>query len=696
MKLIRAKFDGFRLLNGVELVFSTDRERNITVIRAANESGKTTMLHALQWCLFGDDALPSSYNLFSMDLSLGETSKTCVEIDYEIEGKRGMQRYKIIRSLIENVGTQMHGKSDAQLYEITLNGTKEIPNVEAYLAAHMPSELREVFFTDGDRALSFIEGKKTEQQKRVKKAIEQLMGLPMLEKAVSHIKASESDLRSKADEASGNQELHAIRVELEKLDTEIPAISQQLETLKDQITHLNELHAKANSDLEEALKRGNREEIARELARVRKHKAAAEGRIKTAESSQAGLLSNKTFARELLRDKMKAAGQILDVLRQKGQIPNKTIPILEDRLRHSDCICGESLDKNTQDGMRRRKYIEKLIEDSKDADALRSKVSDLYFEGRDLFQENPAQWLKAYAEAFKTRNLEQRVYGDLCSEEANLEVRLAKVQDDDVQRAREMRDTYQKQLQECISEVSKYDVSLKGKIARKVEKSKLFDVLSKKEKKGRKYALELQVARDIKSVFEGTLDLMKTREVQSVSSLMNEYFLQMIGADPENALIQKAAIDSDFRIVVHGRNNRVMDPSLDLNGASRRALTIAFVLALTEVSGVEAPNVIDTPLGMMSGFVKTAVVKVASEASDQLILFLTHDEIKGCEDILDEKAGRVMTVTNPVHYPKILKNDPGTSEAKALLCQCDHRNFCKLCERRESARQPVVAEVGNV
>lgn len=693
MKLIRAKFDGFRLLNGVELIFSVDPERNITVIRAANESGKTTMLYALQWCLFGDDAIPSSYNLFSMDLKAGQTSETCVEIDYEIEGKRGTQRYKLIRSLIESVGTQMHGKSDAQLYEITPSGTKEIPNVEAYLAAHMPSELREVFFTDGDRALSFIEGKRTEQQKRVKKAIEQLMGLPMLEKAVSHVKTSESDLRSKADEAAGSQELHALRVELEKLDTEIPAISEKLEKLKDDITNLNELYAKADNDLQEALKRGNREEIARELARVKKHKAAAEGRIKTAESSQASLLSNKTFARELLSEKMKAAGQILDGLRQKGQIPNKTIPILEDRLRHSDCICGESLDKSTEDGMRRRTHIEKLIEDSRDADALRSKVSDLYFEGRELFEDKPAQWLTAYTDAFKTRNQEQRVYDDLCNEEADLEARLAKVQDDDVQRAREMRDTYHKRLQECISEASKYEVALKSKAARKVEKSKSFDTLSKKEKKGRKYALELQVARDIRAVFEKTLELMKTREVQSVSVRMNEYFLRMIGADPDNALIQKAAIDSDFRIVVHGRNNRVLDPSLDLNGASRRALTIAFVLALTEVSGVEAPNVIDTPLGMMSGFVKTEVVRVASEASAQLILFLTHDEIKGCEDILDERAGRVMTITNPVHYPKILKNDPRTTEARALLCQCDHRSFCKLCERRESARQTVVGEV---
>ena len=107
---------------------------------------------------------------------------------------------------------------------------------------------------------------------------------------------------------------------------------------------------------------------------------------------------------------------------------------------------------------------------------------------------------------------------------------------------------------------------------------------------------------------------------------------------------------------------------------STRALTISFVLALTEISGVEAPNVIDTPLGMMAGFVKTEVVRTAADNSSQLILFLTHDEIKGCEEILYDRAVVTATLTNPAHYPKILKNDPGTMEARVLQCSCDHKS----------------------
>jgi DNA sulfur modification protein DndD len=67
-------------------------------------------------------------------------------------------------------------------------------------------------------------------------------------------------------------------------------------------------------------------------------------------------------------------------------------------------------------------------------------------------------------------------------------------------------------------------------------------------------------------------------------------------------------------------------------------------------------------------------------------LFLTHDEINGCESILDARAGKVTTITNPLHYPRILKNDPGTTAAQALQCDCDHRGVCRICDRHPTAQ----------
>ena len=59
MKLLRARFSNFRLLRNIELDFRLlAGDKKLIVLRAENESGKTTILNGLQWGLFGDDAIP--------------------------------------------------------------------------------------------------------------------------------------------------------------------------------------------------------------------------------------------------------------------------------------------------------------------------------------------------------------------------------------------------------------------------------------------------------------------------------------------------------------------------------------------------------------------------------------------------------------------------------------------------------------
>lgn len=89
---------------------------------------------------------------------------------------------------------------------------------------------------------------------------------------------------------------------------------------------------------------------------------------------------------------------------------------------------------------------------------------------------------------------------------------------------------------------------------------------------------------------------------------------------------------------------------------------------------------------MTSGYVKRSILRTAVRESAQLVLFLTHDEIAGCEEIIDEAAGVVFTLTNPAHYPKMLVNNPGVAERKVLRCECDHRSECQVCQRRSDAQ----------
>jgi DNA sulfur modification protein DndD len=277
---------------------------------------------------------------------------------------------------------------------------------------------------------------------------------------------------------------------------------------------------------------------------------------------------------------------------------------------------------------------------------------------------------------------------ELGGQSRELEARIGKLPDVDVAQLKNTRDLYSQQHLEAVRREIELQTKVKSLGERVGDLKLALEKLLSVDERGQQLLAELEVAKDLEDILVASLEAMKTRELAQVSKRTNDLFLKMIGADPEQiekAVIQRAEITDDFRIVVFGPNGRMLDPSQDLNGASRRALTIAFILALTRVSQVEAPNVIDTPLGMTSGYVKRAILSVAANQSAQLILFLTHDEIKGCEDILDLKAGRIFTLTNPAQYPKILVNPPPISDTRVILCACTHRQTCSICERKDNA-----------
>ena len=206
----------------------------------------------------------------------------------------------------------------------------------------------------------------------------------------------------------------------------------------------------------------------------------------------------------------------------------------------------------------------------------------------------------------------------------------------------------------------------------------------------------LTVTEDTAAIVRGTLDDLEQIYLARVSQRLNDLFLEMVGADPASMaelaagqgkptsqVLVGAAITSDNEIVVYSNDSRTLNPENELSGAQKRALTFSFIWALTEVSQVVAPRIIDTPLGMMSGRVKQRVLELITTPSSsptdvekQVVLFLTRDEIRGIEPIIDARAGRVITFTNTDQFPVDVVNNPNVDVPEVLRCECNHRQFC--------------------
>lgn len=704
MKLIKAHFRNFRLLKDIELDFSESNEKKLTVIRAANESGKTTCQYGLMWGLFGSKyALKKDYVLSPKD-SITNLTNT-VEISVEIEFSQSQyahhrapmeieeNKFRLKRLCTEkwrNQNFEERINEQWHLHKITSNGVVKLTQAEAeeVLNNALPVALKDVYFTDGDSALAFIESGATlgVKRTRVSMAVESLLGLEVLRQTSKHLGVVANKFGSEVDNTN-------YKDEYQNLSDKILSYEEDIEEAKTEIIEKNEELLKANTEIklvrakiEDLLRLGDKSKLLADLNAEKSGLRRAQENANDSLKRISTLISKNMNLSQFMVSEYASKGiDILNGLSAKNQLPKLNIPILEELLEQEKCFCGEDLGTTSESGKQKRQHIEKSIVDSVQSDAIQDAATTLYFSVRSQkFDDGSGKWLEEYkstTQALFNSNSSINVY---LKNIEKLNESISKIDDSNLQNNRDLERSLESAKTKAAQRVSELEYIIKNNTERKNDSEVLRKTLESKIGKVSDVGSFINLSRKAKEVFENIIEKLKKEELRKVSEQFNNIFLDMIGSDPANnnlTVITKAELTQDYDIVVYGPNGNRLDPDQDLNGASRRAITLAFILALTKVSEVEAPNVIDTPLGMMSGFVKKSVLENTIKEGSQLILFLTHDEINGVESILDKFAGKVYTLSNPAHYPRMLVNKIKVNDSRIVRCECDHRHSCEVCQR---------------
>ena len=619
-------------------------------------------------------------------------SEISVAIDFEVVSARSARTdtYCIIREAHESVRGSAWERSPStiKLWQMQDTGGKQIRYPEARVKRELPPELREVFFTDGDRALSFIEADTRDKRDRVQRAIRSLLGLDIIEDSLRHVHQASVRVNRQAKEDDSSDELQKVASRLDEITDEATQLESEIADAKEQFSTFSEKVYETRKNIDDALVKGDKEQLQREYQTVANRLKQTDTEIDTAAGDHAQLFRSLALSRDLLAPILSDSIGKLNDLRQQGKFPKAAVPILEERLNATTCICGESLAGHDPHGKRRREHIKHLIDQSRKPDELQGSLTDLYYAAAQLQLDQVTEeesWSSEYKRVAARRGELGQNREALASQLRSLDVQIDQLPDTDIQGLRDTLRDYERQRDSSRDRQVRNETRLETLREEARDLTRQRGNLLREQEKGSRILAELNVIQDIESVLKNSYERITNEELSKVSGLMNAFFLEMIGADPEQrAIVQRAEISPEFDILVYGPEDRMLNPDLNLNGASRRALTLAFILALTKVSEVEAPNVIDTPLGMMSGYVKRSVLRTAIRESHQLVLFLTRSEIAECEELLDAAAGQVITLTNSAHYPTILKNDPQVSFGTILRCECNHRSRgCRLCERHE-------------
>lgn len=728
MKFKCAVIQNFKLLRNVALKFSTEPNRPLTIIRAENGCGKTSTLAALQWGLFGDRGLDVSARSVRLSPSHWPDDKQCeikVSIDfshteYTEAGGQFIQLssdYRIVRSVEETPnGNNFKRLNDCvELYELADDGAHRVNGPEVKIAEMLPIEMEDVFFTDSDKAMTFISSASTKRshQHQVKEAIRSLLGLGVLESAKKHINKASSEFNKQVAKSSGSDAAEIKINEFEEKKKEKDDLKDQLDKIDDEIKNLTRLYEKADKKLIEAVQEiGDPEKIASAL---NSKKSALKNALVNEDSlkkNHRDLLASESLSWGLLSPILKDGIDVLAKLADKGVIPATAIPVLQDRIDLKKCICGQDLSEGTE----ARKNVlstmdtQRAIDDEKEAlTALfhQAKMARQVHEGRKNKME---LWQDQYRTMQKNRIANTKSIESFNREIKELENKISKIDEQGVQDLKSDRDGIGASNLEKQNERSQLQVQYNNCEDHVDSLKKEYEEVIKAVNKNKSLSNRMDVTNDIATVIENTLRRLQNEYLQKVSARMNELFLSMVKADPESAggVFRGVEITENYDIRVNTADNRTLDPDHELNGASKRALTLSFIWALTDISGVIAPRVIDTPLGMMSGGVKRRVVEMISDPKQastgfkdmsipessvselQVVLFLTRQEILKIEDLLDSRAGKIQTYSNTDWYPNDLVNNPGVENPEILVCSCDHRQKCDVCGQKNDEEYSLV------
>lgn len=690
MILSKVHIKNFRMLTDVEISFSSDTNKPLTVIRAQNESGKTTLLKALQWGLFGEEVLPNKgrdYRIHHLNLEPGSETKIEVELSFThhwsaspLTGKTDStnSEYILKRTAVEEVisiDNFNRTNNPVELYEITEEGYHPIANPKDRLRLIMGSNLKDLFFTDGDDALRFIQDQGSKGH--VKKAIKDMLSFDVIKEAIKHVKSCESTSMKESQKFAGGKAKHFAN-EIKTIDDNLKENESELAKLDEQKREIDTNLNKLNTQIDSLLKEGDKDSLVREKNGLKRAEHEIQSGIENAQKNVSTAFYGKQIGAVLNKNKINDTHNYLSQLRKKGIIPKASLPFLKELLSNEqDCICGRPLKK----GSKHFDKLNKMVLEQGENSDLDDRITQLRGISQSYISSNNTaeSYLNHLDELVATLINNETKLDEIQGQIKKIQTKIEAIPDNNLKELLKKQTDYNQTNIAFNTKITRYSIEVKN-LKKELDFSKrLYENELKKEGKAQKYLKRLNVANDIKKVLINTYESVEKQEIPKVSELLNQLFIKMIKSSEERGLIQKAFVNNNYEIEVIGAGEKRIKTS-DLNGASQRALTLAFIMSLAKVSEFIAPNVIDTPLGSMDDVTKKSTLGVLADECKQVVLFLTRSEIRDVEIELDKYMGSVCTMVNSSFYPKKLVNANESEFATSLICKCNHREYCRLCE----------------
>lgn len=328
------------------------KKNGVTVIRANNSIGKTTLMQSVKWVLFGNNSLQLDNPRDILNYEVAQQYK----LDYMPEAEYSVElcvvhnkiEYTLKRSHIVDVVSKRINEENVEISFKENGETKIIRNSDQDRARNIiktidswiTEKMINYFFLDGERIekLSQFDNK---SQEEISEAITSVSKLPIIKNALESTKEVLKNVKRQEALATNNREVIQITDEIEKVKEKIERSQNEKKSLHVEfsINHddLKEIDRELSNIEQVASLQVERHSLDKEFdetqERIKKVKSEIQGLYREYKHKQLVYMLFQKYNVENLRGN-----------EAKKTIPHMEVEAINSIIKNGVCICGTTLE----------------------------------------------------------------------------------------------------------------------------------------------------------------------------------------------------------------------------------------------------------------------------------------------------------------------------------------------------------------
>jgi|SRR5690554_425732 len=656
MKLKKLTIRNFRQFYGeVSISFSTDEQASVTVIHGENGAGKTSLLNAFKWVLYGTtDFDTNNQNILSeraiAEADQGSPIVMSVTLEFDDEGASYTAHREQKFTKGEGLYADSLGPSVPSLTWIDTAGlSKSSSNPGSQLNQILPEDMHSYFFFNGERIEKLAYNSASPQ---IREAIKALMGLNILDRAEKQLKGAVVRHFNKEakDNSSGNMselldEQAKLSEKIQKKEEEIYNWEKTLSEIDLEIEAIDKRLFSIAAISEKQKRRKELEEQIDQIKRDTEHSSSALDKIIT----ERGFLA-------FIDAPLTEVKQYLDDMRIRGEMPSKVKPtFIDDLIELGKCICGQPLEVGS-DSVAALESYKTTIEDNGIEEqfiTLFGEISHLQTARASMFSSISGLINKLNDLADRRKDLLGRI--DELGEEIKGVEDSAKLEG----RRANLKDKREQFKTACIlgkDQNSKFEEKLRAnekEIEKELASTNQADLSQRRQ----------QLAKEVADTIGELHEAMAHKVRSDLSKKVNDTFRSIMKKD------YWAEIDEDFTLKIfkniegHGKQ-----PVWEKSTGENQITSLCFISSIVNTAkkwaskpsafqkGGIYPIVMDSPFGALDPEYRQKVAAFIPALADQVIVMVSKSQWRGeVESELSKKLGKQYTL-------KYHKPGPGSDE----------------------------------